>query len=428
MSTVGIIGCGKLGLPVALAIESRGHKVMGFDTSPFPYSFIKERRIPYKEEGIPPLLATTNLTMTHSLAEIVSECEIVFIAVQTPHQAEFEGSTPLPPHRVDFDYSFVEGVLSDIARVCDKIAKRTTVVLVSTCLPGTYREIFSRVIHPSMDFLYSPQFVAMGTVLQDYLAPEFNLIGSEKRDAALQLESFYATINSAPSIHTDITTAEGIKVSYNTWITAKTVIANAWGELSDRLEMNFSDIKKAWDLSTKRLWSTRYTEAGMSDGGGCHPRDNIALSYVAQKSGMSFNIWESLIAAREAFEKWHAQELIDAADANQHEIIILGRAFKPETNIEVGSPARLLSSLIERAHTHAESLDDLPVATYFIGTRHEKYRDYQFPPGSVVLDPHGIIQDQRGVTVRRLGRQGPFQEREAESCGTSKEFALSSSK
>lgn len=110
----------------------------------------------------------------------------------------------------------------------------------------------------------------MGTVLEDYLNPEFNLIGVESEEAADKLEAFYSTINEAPPVRTDITTAEGIKVSYNTWITAKTVIANAWGELAEKTGMDFDDIKRAWDLSGKRLISTRYMNAGMSDGGGCH--------------------------------------------------------------------------------------------------------------------------------------------------------------
>lgn len=400
---IGFVGMGKLGLPVALAVESKGHEVMGYDVSQAPYDYLVSRQIPYKEEELQPLLDEHHVKMTHDLGELVAKADIIFVPVQTPHDPQFEGATPIPSERKDFDYTWLKEAVGDISATARALGKRATVAVISTCLPGTYeREI--RELTGSVDYVYTPQFIAMGTVLQDYLHPEFNLIGVESEEAADRLEAFYETINDAPSIRTDITTAEGIKVSYNTWITAKTVIANAWGEMSERLGMNFTDIKRAWDASDRRLWSPRYTDAGMSDGGGCHPRDNIALSYIAEQSGMSRNIWEDLMAARDAYEKWHAELAESTALEYEQDLVILGRAFKPETNIETGSPARLVSSFVDTEHLHVEDLEELPVATYFIGTKHERYKDYKFPRGSVVIDPFGYIEDQEGVIVRRLGR------------------------
>jgi intein/homing endonuclease len=137
----------------------------------------------------------------------------------------------------------------------------------------------------------------------------------------------------------------------------------------------------------------------------CHPRDNIALSYIAEQVGMSHNIWEDLMSARDDYESWHAEIAEQTARDNEQDLYILGRAFKPETNIEAGSPSKLMSSFIEMGHYHEEDMDKLPVATYFIGTKHDRYKDYKFPSGSTVIDPFGIIEDMDGVTVRRLGRK-----------------------
>lgn len=402
---IGMMGMGKLGLPVALAIESRYHSVMGYDISQEPYKHINFRRIPYQEEGLQPLLDDTDIRMANNLGTLILHSDILFLPVQTPHQARFEGATPLPDDRADFDYTYLKKAVRDVSELSREIGKKLTLAVVSTCLPGTYEKEIKPLLNDHVRYVYTPQFIAMGTVVENYLNPEFNLIGVESEEAADQLERFYATINDAPNIRTDITTAEAIKVSYNTWITAKTVIANAWGEMAERMGMNFDDIKRAWDVSTKRLWSPRYTDAGMSDGGGCHPRDNIALSFIADQVGMSHNIWEDLMSARDDYERWHAELAETTARDNDHELIILGRAFKPETNIETGSPARLLSAYVSMEHQHVEDMEDLPVATYFIATRHDRYKNYSFPAGSTVIDPFGIIPEIAGVTVKTLSRR-----------------------
>jgi Predicted UDP-glucose 6-dehydrogenase len=303
--------------------------------------------------------------------------DIIFLPVQTPHDKRFEGDKPLPKDRADFDYLYLKQAVEDLSDYGGTLA------VISTCLPGTYkREI--KPIPKHADYVYTPQFIAMGTVLEDYLNPEFNLIGVDSEDAADKLEEFYSTINDAPSLRTDITTAEGIKVFYNTIITAKTVLANSMGEMSERLEMNYDDIYKAIDLSTKRLLSSKYLDSGMSDGGGCHPRDNIALSHIAKQVGMSHNIWEDLMEAREATERWHAEVAKTEAEVNELPLYILGRSFKPETNIETGSPAKLMAAhLGEFPRTHLEDSTCSEKAVYFIATKHQRYQDYDFPKGSV---------------------------------------------
>lgn len=404
---IGMVGMGKLGLPVALAIESRGHDVVGYDIAPQPYDYIEQGKIPYREEGLQPLLENNRLRMSHDIGEVVLHSDIIFLPVQTPHGPEYEGSTRIPDTRADFDYQHLKTAVAEVGLLAHELGKRTTLAVISTCLPGTFEREIRPLLTDEVDYVYTPQFIAMGTVLDDYLNPEFDLIGVDSEDAAQKLKEFYETINDAPHVVTDITTAEGIKVSYNTWITAKTVVANAWGELAERTGMNFDDIKRAWDLSNRRLWSPRYTNAGMSDGGGCHPRDNIAMSYIAEQSGMSYNIWEDLMAAREAYEEWHAD--IAAQTAQEHELplVILGRSFKPETNIETGSPSILVSNILKEkgvTHQHYEDLDGIPQkAVYFIGTRHQRYKDIKFPRGSVCLDPFRYIEDQSGVTIHRIG-------------------------
>lgn len=394
---IGMVGLGKLGLPVALTIESRGHEVHGYDISNDPYSYLGAKQIPYKEEGIQPLLDDNDIRLHPSVGSVVANSELIFIAIQTPHDPQYEGTTKLSQDRQDFDYTYLKEGIRVVADVCAAQKVARTIVGISTCLPGTFLREISPLLNDYTKYVYSPQFIAMGSVLKDYLNPEFNLIGVHDDEAAGQLAEFYLTINDAPNVVTDITTAEGIKVSYNTWITAKTVIANAWGEIAYKTGMNFEDIFKAWSLATDRILSPRYMHYGMSDGGSCHPRDNIALSYLAKQVDLSHDIFEDLMRARENYEEWHARLAISVSKKNKLPLILLGRAFKPDTTIETGSAAILLANIIKErgyAFIHKEDLDTLPVAVYFIATNHSRYKDYKFPEGSIVINPSNL----KGVT------------------------------
>lgn len=406
---IGMVGAGKLGLPVALAIESKGHEVKVYDVNPKVEDYLKDRSIPFRERGLQPLLDKTNITAVDDVYGLVADRDIIFCAIQTPHDPKFEGTTLLTDERKDFDYSYLKIAVSNIAVAAKDQKKRVTLAVISTCLPGTFRREIEPILNEYVEYVYTPQFIAMGTVLDDYLYPEFNLIGVHNPEAAIRLQEFYQTINMAPNVVTDITTAEGIKVSYNTWITAKTVIANAWGEMSHRLGMNFDDLFYAWSLSTKRLISPRYMKAGMSDGGGCHPRDNIALSHIAQQTGMSYDIWEVLMTARERYETWHAGMAAKTALDTGLPLVLMGKAFKPETNIQTGSPALLVAEVLKESGNtfrhigEDEEFDVTEPSVFFLGVAHEAYKELPYPKGSVVIDPFRMMPKQADITVIGVG-------------------------
>lgn len=395
---IGFIGLGKLGLPVALAIESKGHTVIGYDVNPAIHKYLENKQLPYKEMDIAPLLAVTKIKLA-AIDEVISNSDIVFMPIQTPHDPMFEGTSQLSDERKDFDYSFLLDAIRSVVESATRQNKSTLLAVISTCLPGTYDEKIKPLLNEYVQYVYTPQFIAMGTVLNDYLDPEFSLIGVEDKAAASILSDFYMTLYDKPNITTDIITAEGIKVSYNTWITAKTVIANIWGEISYKTGMNFDDIFKAWSLSTKRLVSTKYMQAGMSDGGGCHPRDNIAMSWLARKLDLSHDIFEDLMYARQDFEAWHAEVAATTARESHLPLFILGRAFKPETNIETGSPAILMSNLTNYEHKHVDEIQGDGV--YFVAVGDTKYAT-GYTDKSVVIDPFGFVSHQN---VIKLGRK-----------------------
>ena len=381
IKTVGFIGLGKLGLPIAETIAKRGFNVLGYD--------VKKIK--------------TSLTLAKSIKDLVKKSDIVFCAVQTPHNPRFEGDKPLPKQRADFDYSYLITVIKEVASV----HKKTNLVVISTCLPGTYLTKIKPLLNNKINYIYNPFFIAMGTVVQDFLNPEFVLIGGE--DTAI-IKHFYTKLHGRDrTFITDITTAEGIKVFYNTFVTTKIVLGNIYGEFSHKLGMNVDHIYEALSRATDRIISPKYLKSGMADGGSCHPRDNIALSFLASKIGLSFNYFDSTLEAREKHTQWLADLFIDAMTAHNIPGIILGKSFKPETDLQTGSPAILLANILRQKkikfkHYEFDYPGQLPVGVYFIATQHRRYRKLTYSTGSVIIDPFRYINPQSGVKIIGIGK------------------------
>lgn len=332
---IGFVGLGKLGLPCALAAEAAGHEVHGWDISPEVGETIDSKTIPYVEAGAQELLERSQIhfKQPYHLAEWA---DLVFVAVQTPHQPEYEGTTRLPSTRADFDYThLVEAVTS--------IASAKLVVVVSTVLPGTIdRQILGPGIIAPERLLYNPSFIAMGTTIPDFRTPDLVLIGTDAAHPK-PLIDFYREIHAREPFVTTIKTAELTKVAYNTFIGLKIAFANTMMELCEKTGADVDDLVDALGSARGRVVSSAYLRGGMGDGGGCHPRDNIALSWLAKEVELSYDLFEALMICREKQTEWLA-DLIQGEGSD--EVEILGKAYKPETKLTVGSPATLLANIL----------------------------------------------------------------------------------
>ena len=128
---IGFVGLGKLGLPVALSIENKGHNVAGYDVNPDVYDYVRNRTIPYQEAGTPELLLKTKIKMMESVDNVVAFSDIVFVPVQTPHHPMYEGITRIPDNRVDFEYKYLVSAMKTVSEACDRLNKQLIVVIIS---------------------------------------------------------------------------------------------------------------------------------------------------------------------------------------------------------------------------------------------------------------------------------------------------------
>jgi UDPglucose 6-dehydrogenase len=410
---IGFLGLGKLGLPCALVVDSKGHNVYGYDINPKVEEILETRELPYREIGAPELLKEHNIKWS-SVSEVVSNSDIIFVPIQTPHSEKFEGTTRLPDERVDFDYTYLKAGIKTLSDEIKKQGQDKIVIIISTVLPGTVRREIKPLLNEHVKLCYNPFFIAMGTTTKDFLNPEFVLFGVDNEEAHEIAKKFYSTIHDKPVYKCTIEEAEMIKVSYNTYITMKICLANTIMEVAHKLpNMNCDNVMKGMFLASERLISTKYLLGGMGDGGGCHPRDNIALSWLAQNLNLSYDWYESLMVCREQQTEWLADLTIEQQDKTNFPIVILGKCFKKETNLTVGSPSVLLKNLLEEKNREATMFDPWvdqgspPLdtkAVFFIGTNHDKFKNYKFPEGSVVIDPWGFIDNQQGVELIAIGR------------------------
>lgn len=398
---VGFVGTGKLGLPVALVYAAKGHELLcydpvyGPDTNPLD-KLVEEERDPENTGPLREWLRDKRLSFQFTaLSRVVNDSDLIFVAVQTPHNPTYEGATRIPDQRVDFEYSYLRSAMRDISAICNR---PTPVIVISTVLPGTLRREILPLLSDNVKLCYNPYFIAMGTVANDCLHPEFILFGRHDDETAELAEKFYKTICDAPVFTTSIENAEMIKVTYNTFITTKTVLGNTIMDLCSRLPgTNCDEVLRGLSLGTRRIMSPAYLRGGMGDGGGCHPRDNIALSWLSRSVGLGYDYYDHIMKLREAQCETIAITLEGLASAHPGKPVwLFGKSFKPNTAITVGSSAVLLGHILEErgvAYTfhdpHTGDVDEPTIPSIVCVTcSHDKFLSYRLPPGSILVDPH----------------------------------------
>jgi len=424
----GFIGGGKLGLPVSLAINSFGFDVCLTDVSDDPRRYLLNREIPYKEELADTLLKMHTITWFDNIGEVIRNSDVIFMPIQTPHDQRYEGITRLPPERKDFNYKFLINAVHAFTNALEISSDPSpkTLVIISTVLPGTIRREIIPLIEKDkrINLVYNPFFIAMGTTIHDFLNPEFVLLGMDDEKKWGDLGKIYDIIY-GPLIRLypdnfyqimSIESAELTKVAYNTFITSKICIVNTLMEICYKIPgANIDEVTGALKNATKRIVSPMYMNGGMGDGGGCHPRDNIAMSWLAKDLNLSYDWFENLMISREKQAEFFVS-LIEENYSPRDKVYILGYEFKPKTNLTTGAHALLVASILQETTQVDFEIRNLDSALnkkywlpetgkliFFIGCKHEEFLNFHFGSGSVIIDPFRYIPDQPGVKVIRIG-------------------------
>ena len=407
MKKIGFIGIGKLGLDCAEVMAEK-HEVRGYDIYPRESHSVK----------------------VCDIDELVNESEWIFIAVPTPHAEGYDGSVP-SSHMEPKDFGH-DAVVDAIHKVNTHARSPKKVVLISTVLPGTTRRKFITLLDPKHQFLYNPYLIAMGSVKWDMVNPEMIIIGTEDgkmTGVAGELIDLYKTVmENNPRYELGTwDECESIKIFYNTFISAKVGLVNMIQDFALKIgNINVDVVTSALANSTMRIMGPKYMTAGMGDAGACHPRDNIALRWLAKEYEVGYDLFDTVMHAREVQAKNLALFLVDQAKTRGMSIVIHGKAYKPDVPYCIGSYSTLVGFYVKEAGFNVRYLDPLAddpaeVITEMSGPSvvlwaHNRKITYEYtgdqpdtqpyceiPRGSVIVDPWRKLPDLDGLTVVHYG-------------------------
>jgi UDPglucose 6-dehydrogenase len=325
MKKVAMIGVGKLGQDCAEVMMDAGNDVVGYD-------------IEYRNPAFP---------MLPTIAEAVRDRDLIFIAAPTPHDPIYGGETPTShlPNK-DFDYTIVTDILTEVNK---HVNKSQLVVLISTVLPGTVRSLLEPCI-TNARFIYNPYLIAMGTIKWDMINPEMVIIGTEDGsitgDASELIDFYKVFMQNEPRYEVGTwDEAEAIKIFYNTFISTKLALVNMVQDVAETNgNMNVDVVTNALAKSTHRIMGPAYMKAGLGDAGACHPRDNIALRWLAERLDLGYDLFDSIMTAREKQAERMAQKCLRYGK----NITIIGKAYKPGVPYLNGSASMLVGHYIEK--------------------------------------------------------------------------------
>jgi len=339
---ISVIGLGKLGACIAACFADKAFEVVGADVSARTVDMVNKGQAPVIEPSLTEMMARVRgrLRATQDIADAVSSSEATFIVVPTP--STDEGG---------FTVSYVLEAARSIGRALREKNAYHLVVLTSTVLPGSTEYGMIRVLEQEsgkrcgQDFgvCYSPEFIALGQVIRDFLNPEFLLIGEYDERAGELLASIYKSVcdNDPAVARMSLVNAELTKISVNAYVTMRISFANMVAALSEQLPGGDVDtVTAALGLDTRI--GRRYLKGAVAYGGPCFPRDNQALAYLARQLGQRASLAEAVDAFNGSTnDRLAARVLGMVPDGGS--VAVLGLSYKPDSNVIEESAGFLLA-------------------------------------------------------------------------------------
>jgi len=349
MSSIAIVGMGKLGLCTAACLAYKGHQVIGVDIDQSVVEAINSGRSPLYEPGIAEMMkrVTGNFTATTDYKYAVDNSDVIFIFVATPSDADGRFST-----------RYVEEVTKEIAVNIKGRNDFPVIALRSTVLPGVTADVVRPILEEisglkcgaGFGLCYNPEILALGSVIHDFLNPDVIVIGeSDSRSGELLSEIYHETCdNSPPVVKTSLYNAEIAKISLNVFLTMKMSFANTIAEMCERIPGG--DIDAISDIlgRDKRI-GRKFLTGAIGWGGPCFPRDTKAFSSLARELGCQSRLAQASDEVNERQSKRVVKSIEQRLGKVEGKTIaILGLTYKPNTDIVLESDAiRIAGALLK---------------------------------------------------------------------------------
>lgn len=330
-----VFGLGYVGSVTAACLAEDGHQVVGVDTNPRKIQTFNAGRGPIREPGLDDLIRSGiesgRLLATSDSRSAVEETDAALICVGTPSRSD--GS-------IDLDH--VRAVTSVIGEALQERTTPYTVILRSTVLPGTTRDVVVPILEETsgltlggqLDLCFNPEFLREGSSIRDYREPPKIVVGTEDGKPSEITDQLYGQLE-CPRFDTVFEIAELAKYVDNTWHALKVSFANEMGRLARDVGVDGREVMTIMTGDTKLNISAKYLSPGFAYGGSCLPKDVSALQAHANSRDLDL----PLVSAIPRSNDEHIQSAIDLIDElGGRRVGLLGLTFKKDTDDLRNSP------------------------------------------------------------------------------------------
>jgi len=332
---IGVVGVGKVGLPLAL-VMAKHFEVKSVDVSSKVVNHIKNRGHfteknvnKYLEQYADSFEVSTDFSLLRS-------CDVIFVVVGTQN----EGYTPEP----------VKSALKESAPYLTD--SNQILVVVSTVTPTDMNSkitpFLSRlnVISKIEGICYNPTMIALGNVIEGFEHPAYVLIGESNREAGNKLENVWKRVvpKDTPIIHSSIINIETVKFVLNLALVNKISFINTVTEFCEKVGADIDHIAEILKLDP-RIAGKRMFRGGLGFGGPCFPRDVVAFKKVSDKFGVSSYLCDAIQQVNQE-QISRSIQLIESF--HKRRISILGITYKPDTSMTEESQALEIARTLQR--------------------------------------------------------------------------------
>ena len=358
IQNVSIIGLGKLGGSMAAGMASRGFTVIGVDVNRHAVDAVNSGRAPVQETGLGEMIAANQprIRATMSTDEAVLGSDISFVIVPTPSD-----------ERGAFTLQYAKFAFKALGHALKKKNGYHVIVLTSTVLPGATRHGLLPILEaesgkkcgPDFGLCYNPEFIALGSVIRDFLNPDFYLLGQFDQRSGDMLEEVHTrvSVNHAPVKRMTIENAELAKIAVNSYVTMKISFANMLADFCEHIPGGDVDVVSDALGMDKRI-GRKYLTGGFGFGGPCFPRDNVALNFMGQQLGVDSRLLKVNDDYNRSLSHRYVEQLRAYLPAGAN-VAVLGLAYKPLSHVIDESPGIHLCRALSEAGYRVIGHDNL---------------------------------------------------------------------
>ena len=358
--SVSILGTGFIGLCSAACFAGKNIQVLASTHNKKKAKMINDGKAPFYEADLQEIMDDVKANKPELLQCLLDPVKAVL-------ETDISMITQGTPMREDksIDLSYIESTAREIGEALKQKDKYHLVVVRSTVVPGTTRNLVGKIITevsgkvPGKDFglCMQPEFLAEGRSIEDTLHPDRIVIGEIDERSGTMLQEFYEYfygehLQNCPVLRMNLESAELVKYGNNCLLATKISYANEFANFAELVpNVDIAQVMKGVGLDYRL--NSRFLDAGVGFGGSCFHKDVNAIKAWSKSKGYTSRLLEAVLGINDD----QAIHIVDMAEQLAgklagKKVALLGLAFKPGTDdMREAASIRVVNELIKRGVT-----------------------------------------------------------------------------